>query len=145
MRHASIQTMMNIYRNAMTDSNCQTHSKVVEDGPKWRQTRRKGAGYSEWEFGVLSGIRAPLIERFGCGGAQCSECARDRFPAGISRNYLILTNLGEALGTCPPGERVLNVNVFVENSMVRQKEGKVFSVEPIDELLKEGRTTCRGF
>ena len=30
MRHASIQTTMNIYRKAMTDSKRQAHSKVVE-------------------------------------------------------------------------------------------------------------------
>ena len=30
MRHASIQTTMDIYGKAMTDSNCQAHSKVVE-------------------------------------------------------------------------------------------------------------------
>ena len=30
MRHASIQTTMNIYGKAMTDSKRQAHSKVVE-------------------------------------------------------------------------------------------------------------------
>jgi integrase len=30
MRHASIQTTMNIYGEAMTDSKRQAHSKVVE-------------------------------------------------------------------------------------------------------------------
>jgi len=41
MRHASIQTTMNIYGKAMTDSKRQAHSKVVEmvlNGSKNDQT-----------------------------------------------------------------------------------------------------------
>ena len=42
MRHASIQTTMNIYGKAMTDSKRQAHRKVVEmvlNGSKNDQTR----------------------------------------------------------------------------------------------------------
>ncbi|HTS77429.1 MAG TPA: hypothetical protein VMG40_14555 [Bryobacteraceae bacterium] len=38
MRHASIQTTMNVYGKAMTDSKRQAHSKVVEMILKSRKT-----------------------------------------------------------------------------------------------------------
>jgi Phage integrase family len=54
MRHASIQTTMNIYGKAMTDSKRQAHSKVCRDGPKQQQIEgnrwpeQPGCGY--WEL-----------------------------------------------------------------------------------------------
>jgi integrase len=44
MRHASIQTTMNIYGKAMTDSKRQADSKVV-DGLERQQIQRKSAGF----------------------------------------------------------------------------------------------------
>jgi integrase len=38
MRHASIQTTMNVYGKAMTDSKRQAHSKVVEMVLKGKKT-----------------------------------------------------------------------------------------------------------
>ena len=38
MRHASIQTTMNVYGKAMTDSKRQAHSKVVEMVLKQKKT-----------------------------------------------------------------------------------------------------------
>ena len=52
MRHASIQTTMNIYGKAMTDSKRQAHSKVVEmvlNGSKSRNAT-KNAGFCYWEL-----------------------------------------------------------------------------------------------
>jgi hypothetical protein len=65
MRHASIQTTMNIYGKAMTDSKRQAHSKVVEmilKSSRSEQTadhkQAVAAIGSEWEFMVRSKIRA---------------------------------------------------------------------------------------
>ena len=44
MRHASIQTTMNIYGKAMTDSKRRAHSKVVELILKPRKTTESGGG-----------------------------------------------------------------------------------------------------
>ena len=43
MRHASIQTTMNIYGKAMTDSKRQAHSKVVELILKPKKTQSGGS------------------------------------------------------------------------------------------------------
>ena len=40
MRHASIQTTMNVYGKAMTDTKCQAHSKVVEMVMRSENSRR---------------------------------------------------------------------------------------------------------
>jgi hypothetical protein len=44
MRHASIQTTMNIYGKAMTDSKRRAHSKVVELILKPRKTAESASG-----------------------------------------------------------------------------------------------------
>ena len=44
MRHASIQTTMNVYGKAMTDSKRQAHSKVVELILKSRKTVESATG-----------------------------------------------------------------------------------------------------
>jgi hypothetical protein len=44
MRHASIQTTMNVYGKAMTDSKRRAHSKVVELILKSRKTVESGDG-----------------------------------------------------------------------------------------------------
>jgi len=44
MRHASIQTTMNVYGKAMTDTKRQAHSKVVELILKSRKTVESEAG-----------------------------------------------------------------------------------------------------
>jgi hypothetical protein len=74
MRHASIQTTMNIYCKAMTDSKRQAHSKVVEmvlnssksEKPRTirRRSRLLGANGS---FSVRSESVRP-IDEIGCGG-----------------------------------------------------------------------------
>jgi len=46
MRHASIQTTMNVYGKAMTDSKRQAHSKVVELILKSRKTVESAGGSS---------------------------------------------------------------------------------------------------
>jgi len=46
MRHASIQTTMNVYGKAMTDSKRQAHRKVVEMVLKTRKTKQN-AGSSK--------------------------------------------------------------------------------------------------
>ena len=43
MRHASIQTTMNVYGKAMTDSKRQAHSKVVEMVLKGRESDESDA------------------------------------------------------------------------------------------------------
>ena len=76
MRHASIQTTMNIYGKAMTDSKRQAHSKVVELVLKQPAKSEETAGQKKpvsgyWELmGVFGTLRNPrnLIERIGCGG-----------------------------------------------------------------------------
>jgi len=50
MRHASIQTTINIYGKAMTDSKRQAHSKVVEMVLNGQQIQRKNAGFCYWEL-----------------------------------------------------------------------------------------------
>ena len=69
MRHASIQTTMNIYGKAMTDSKRQAHSKVVEMVLKQQQIRAnrrpEEAGRGYWELmGVCGTLGNPrnLIE-----------------------------------------------------------------------------------
>ena len=67
MRHASIQTTMNIYGKAMTDSKRQAHSNVVEMVLKPKKSgawRRNQASCCYWELmGVCGalGIRNRLI------------------------------------------------------------------------------------
>ena len=53
MRHASIQTTMNIYGKAMTDSKRQAHSKVVELILKPKKTVQCGRS-SAGVFGSFS-------------------------------------------------------------------------------------------
>ena len=74
MRHASIQTTMNIYGKAMTDSKRQAHSKVVEmvlNSGKSDQLRPEDAGCGYWELmGVFwcASKSVQPIEKIGCGG-----------------------------------------------------------------------------
>ena len=65
MRHASIQTTMNIYGKAMTDSKRQAHSKVVEmvlNSSKSEKTadhkKPVAAMGSSWEFVARTEIHA---------------------------------------------------------------------------------------
>ena len=67
MRHASIQTTMNIYGKAMTDTKRQAHSKVVEmvlNGSKSDEKRPADAIGSLW----LALKSAQPIDLIGCGG-----------------------------------------------------------------------------
>ena len=74
MRHASIQTTMNIYGKAMTDSKRQAHSKVVEmvlNSSKSKETAGRktrllllGANGSFW----CAHKSVQLIDLIGCGG-----------------------------------------------------------------------------
>jgi hypothetical protein len=91
VRHASIQTTMNIYSKAMTDSKRQAHRKVVgmvlkssktEEGNGNKATAIRsrllllGANGS-W---CRSRKSAQPVEGVGCGGLQCSERAFRAFP-----------------------------------------------------------------
>ena len=65
MRHASIQTTMNVYGKAMTDSKRQAHSKVVEMILKGKESNQAAASErqvagigSQWEFFGSLRIRA---------------------------------------------------------------------------------------
>jgi hypothetical protein len=50
MRHASIQTAMNIYGKAMTDSKRLAHSKVVEMVLNGGKPEEKPAIFCYWEL-----------------------------------------------------------------------------------------------
>ena len=67
MRHASIQTTMNIYGKAMTDSKRQAHSKVVEMVLKSRKSReaasRKEPVRGYWELMGVFRYRSPSCNR----------------------------------------------------------------------------------
>jgi hypothetical protein len=63
MRHASVQTTMNVYGKAMTDTKRQPHSKVVEMVMRSENSRRlatdsrkPSANGSQWEFSA--GVRS---------------------------------------------------------------------------------------
>ena len=63
MRHASIQTTMNVYGKAMTDSKRQAHSKVVEMALKGKKSNERGLGTlgrCYWEqMGVFRSAQNP--------------------------------------------------------------------------------------
>ena len=74
MRHASIQTTMNIYGKAMTDSKRQAHSKVVEMVLKLPMTPQTAGGKTGLSLlGSKGGLGSALgslqlIDLIGCGG-----------------------------------------------------------------------------
>ena len=73
MRHASIQTTMNIYGKAMTDSKRQAHSKVVEMVLNSSKSEEKAAGTRLLLLGVNGSFwcaqkSVQLIDWIGCGG-----------------------------------------------------------------------------
>jgi integrase len=71
MRHASIQTTMNIYGKAMTDSKRQAHSKVVEIVLKNSKSKETiGRNNAVAANGSSWCARKPVqpIEKVGCGG-----------------------------------------------------------------------------
>jgi hypothetical protein len=74
MRHASIQTMMNVYGKAMNDSKRRAHTKVVamvfrKRGP---QSETDEVESQNAAIGSLQDarLRSQLVETIGCGGLQ---------------------------------------------------------------------------
>ena len=74
MRHASIQTKMNIYGKAMTDSKRHAHSKVVETVLNSRKNDQKVDQESRFLLLGVNGsvlVRSESVQpigRIGCGG-----------------------------------------------------------------------------
>ena len=71
MRHATIQTTMNIYGKVMTDTKRQAHRKVVEMVLKLQENRgRQRPEEADCWYWELMGVRVVLrnVEGFGCGG-----------------------------------------------------------------------------
>jgi hypothetical protein len=50
MRHAPIQTTMNIYGQAMSSSKREANGKVSRDGAQARSGERPNGDFSYWEF-----------------------------------------------------------------------------------------------
>ena len=70
MRHASIQTTMNIYGKAMTDSKRHAHSKVVEMVLNSKSKETVGQNNPVAAIGSFWCARKSVqpIEKDGCGG-----------------------------------------------------------------------------
>ena len=80
MRHASIQTTMNIYGKAMTDGKPQAHSRVVE---MVLNPRKPGTQYSDEGDWELMGVCGAL-------GNRCkTSCQRQRILSSIPKYRVV--------------------------------------------------------